>query len=240
MEQNYKIKKKSAADLVCEKMKELIRDKTWAAGEKIPTEMELSQDFGVNRLTVRIALQRLNTLGVLDIRVGDGTYVKKFDLSSQISELAEFYISKETLENVGEYRKILEIGCLDAILERCTEEELEHFRQLCEQFGRELEQYYSETDPKQSEVYLMKTVDTTEALHTALIAMTHNDLMTYAMALAREPMRQHMKFNASKRLDDLDPDKRNVWGKRWMQFYEALRMKDEIKCREMLSQIINI
>ena len=124
MDNNYKITKKSAADLVCEKMKELIINKTWTAGEKIPTEMELSHNFGVNRLTVRIALQRLNTLGLLDIRVGDGTYIKKFDLSSQISELAEFYISKETLNNVGEYRKVLEIGCLEAIIERYTEEEL--------------------------------------------------------------------------------------------------------------------
>ena len=73
MDNNYKITKKSAADLVCEKMKELIINKTWTAGEKIPTEMELSHNFGVNRLTVRIALQRLNTLGLLDIRVGDGT-----------------------------------------------------------------------------------------------------------------------------------------------------------------------
>lgn len=240
MDNNYKITKKSAADLVCEKMKELIINKTWTAGEKIPTEMELSHNFGVNRLTVRIALQRLNTLGLLDIRVGDGTYIKKFDLSSQISELAEFYISKETLNNVGEYRKVLEIGCLEAIIERYTEEELEHFRQLCEQFEQELEQYYSETDPQQSEIHFRKTIDTSEALHTTLVSMAHNDLMTYALALAREPMRRHMQFNASKRLDDLDSDQRNVWCKRWMQLYEALRLKDKTKCHETLSQIIDI
>lgn len=239
MAQNYKIVKKSAADLVCEKMKELIIDKTWAAGEKIPTEIELSNSFGVNRLTVRIALQRLNTLGLLDIRVGDGTYVKKFDLGSQISELAEFYINKETIENASEYRKALETGCLETVLKHYTEEDLEHFRELCEQFEKEVDEYYSLSDTDDAEAYFMKTVDTSEALHTALIAMTHNDLMIYAMALAREPMRRHMKFNASRRLDDLDSNQQNIWVQQWLRFYEALGARDEAQCREILLQIID-
>ena len=71
MEQDLKISKKSTADLVSDKIKELITNHTWTAGQKIPTEMELSRSFGVNRLTVRIALQRLSALGLLDIRVGD-------------------------------------------------------------------------------------------------------------------------------------------------------------------------
>lgn len=239
MAQNYKITKKSAADLVCEKMKELIIDKTWAPGEKIPTETELADSFGVNRLTVRIALQRLNTLGLLDIRVGDGTYVKKFDLGSQISELAEFYINKETIENVSEYRKALETGCLTTVLKHYTEEELEHFRLLCKQFEQEVAEYYSLSDTEDAEKYFMKTVDTSEALHAAFMAMTHNDLMIYAMALAREPMRRHMKFNAARRLNDLDSNQRNIWVQRWIRFYEALRMRDEKQCREMLLQIID-
>ena len=239
MAQNYKITKKSAADLVCEKMKELIIDKTWAPGEKIPTEIELSNSFGVNRLTVRIALQRLNTLGLLDIRVGDGTYVKKFDLGSQISELAEFYINKETIENVSEYRKALETGCLETVLEHYTEEDLANFLLLCRQFENELNEYYSLSDTENAEKYFMKTVDTSEALHTAFMAMTHNDLMIYAMALAREPMRRHMKFNAAKRLNDLDGNQRNIWVQQWLSFYEALRARDKEKCKEILLQIID-
>ena len=72
---DLKIKKKSTADLVCEKMKSMISNGTWQYYQKIPSESDLAEMFGVNRLTVRIALQRLNALGILDTRVGDGTYV---------------------------------------------------------------------------------------------------------------------------------------------------------------------
>ena len=60
MARSLKIKKVSAADLVCSKIKELVTNGTWATDQKIPSESELADTFGVNRLTVRIALQRLN------------------------------------------------------------------------------------------------------------------------------------------------------------------------------------
>lgn len=240
MEQNLKIQKKSAADLVCDKMKEFIHQGTWKAGEKIPTEMELSERFGVNRLTVRIALQRLHALGLLDIRVGDGTYVKSFDMNHQIFKLADFYINKDTLENVMEYRMVLELGCVKLILERRTDEELEHFRQLCEQFQQELAQYYSETDPDNTNEFWQKTIDTTEALHVTLIGMAHNDLMSYALSLAKEPMRRHMLYNASNRIQNIDDDFTNIWGKRWMQLYETLCLRDEKQCCQILKDIIGV
>ena len=103
MAQNYKIKKQSAADLVCEKMKELILRKEWNTGEKIPSEMELAESFGVNRLTVRIALQRLHTLGLLDIRVGDGTYVRSLcrDIADKSGNLG--IMSSLVREQVGKF-----------------------------------------------------------------------------------------------------------------------------------------
>lgn len=238
MEPDLKISKKSTADLVSDKIKELIMNHTWKAGQKIPTEMELSRSFGVNRLTVRIALQRLSALGLLDIRVGDGTYVKQFDLNHQIHELADFYISPETIENVIEYREIMESGCVPAMIRRYTEEELEHFHELCLRFQEELEQYYEEKDPEKAERIFFKTVDTSEEMHASLISMTHNNLMMYAFSLAKEPMRRHMHYNAAKRIQDLDSDQKNIWVGRWIALYEALLKKNEEQCRKLLLQII--
>lgn len=240
MEQDLKINKKSTADLVSDKIKELITDHTWKAGQKIPTEMELSKIFGVNRLTVRIALQRLSALGLLDIRVGDGTYVKQFDLNDQICELADFYISQETIENVTEYREVIESGCIPTILRRYTEEELEHFHELCLRFQAELEQYYKETDPERARSFFLKTVDTSEDLHASLIGMTHNSLMMYAFSLAKEPMRRHIHYNAAQRIQDLDSDQKNIWAGRWFALCEALRKKNEEESRTLLLQIIRI
>ena len=46
----YKIKKVSAADQVYSRLRQLIIDETWKAGEKLPTEGQLAEEFAVNRL----------------------------------------------------------------------------------------------------------------------------------------------------------------------------------------------
>lgn len=47
-------------------------------GEKIPPERELAETFSVNRATVREALRKLEILELLEIRHGDGLYVKNY------------------------------------------------------------------------------------------------------------------------------------------------------------------
>lgn len=59
-------------------------------GEKLPPERELSQMFGVNRMTLRRALQRLELQGWLDRRQGAGTYVAAPKIERQADELVSF------------------------------------------------------------------------------------------------------------------------------------------------------
>lgn len=240
MAQNYKIKKQSAADLVCEKMKELILRKEWNTGEKIPSEMELAESFGVNRLTVRIALQRLHTLGLLDIRVGDGTYVRSFDLGGHLEELSDFYVNGKTVQDVVEFRLVIEVPCVRMAVQRRTEEEAAQFENLCRRFQDELVQYYACVDPEEARRYFLATVDTSVELHMALCRMAHNELITYAFSVAREPMRRHMQLNASRRIhDQLDQEHTNTWVRCWLELARGLRERNEALAIDMLQRIIN-
>lgn len=54
-----------------------IRDQFYAPGERLPTEPELAQRFGVNRHTVRRAVGSLQDVGLLRIEQGRGTYVQE-------------------------------------------------------------------------------------------------------------------------------------------------------------------
>ena len=56
-------------------IREKIRTKIYAAGEQIPTEMELCKMYGVSRITVRRALDDLIVEGLLERRHGKGTFV---------------------------------------------------------------------------------------------------------------------------------------------------------------------
>ena len=45
-------------------------------GDRIPSERELSRTLGVGRSSVRDALKPLTLLGIIDVRQGDGTYLR--------------------------------------------------------------------------------------------------------------------------------------------------------------------
>lgn len=69
------IPSKSVADQVEEILRGRIRDGTYAAGGRIPSESELSEEFGVSRATVRTVLAKLAVNGLILRKHGDGTYV---------------------------------------------------------------------------------------------------------------------------------------------------------------------
>jgi GntR family transcriptional regulator, N-acetylglucosamine utilization regulator len=59
-------------------------------GDRLPSERDLSKHLGVNRMTLRRALQRLELQGMLVRRQGDGTYVAAPKIERQAGELVSF------------------------------------------------------------------------------------------------------------------------------------------------------
>jgi GntR family transcriptional repressor for pyruvate dehydrogenase complex len=57
----------------------MLRAGEFSAGQRLPSEAELSQIFGVSRGTLRSATQELQRLGLLEVRQGDGTVVRSPD-----------------------------------------------------------------------------------------------------------------------------------------------------------------
>jgi len=81
-------------------------------GDRIPGERELASELGVNRATVREALKKLEMLGLVEIRHGNGIYVKDFLESGNLEILrAMFYQDQQfnfdILRNLLFIRKIL-------------------------------------------------------------------------------------------------------------------------------------
>ncbi|WP_293912161.1 FadR/GntR family transcriptional regulator [Deinococcus sp.] len=64
------------ADQVVGELQVWFRSGELTAGMRLPPERELAAQFGVSRTSLRDALRRLELLGYLDARQGDGTYVR--------------------------------------------------------------------------------------------------------------------------------------------------------------------
>ncbi|MBM7641973.1 GntR family transcriptional regulator [Streptococcus loxodontisalivarius] len=58
-----------------DQIKKEIDEGKWQIGQRLPSERDLSDDFGVSRMTLRQAVTLLVEEGILERRVGSGTYV---------------------------------------------------------------------------------------------------------------------------------------------------------------------
>lgn len=129
-----KITRISVVDQVANSIKEDVTNGVWNPGDKLPTEAEFSEIFGVNRLSVRMALQKLSTLGIIETRVGEGSFVCKFYLRPVLDEITGFYEGEESLVDVRQLRKLLEYECMRMAVHSATEDEKEALRQALEAF----------------------------------------------------------------------------------------------------------
>lgn len=69
------IKKETMAEQVATAIKEAILDSEWQAGEALPTEPELAEQFGVSRAVVRDATRMLAAQGLVEAQHGRGVFV---------------------------------------------------------------------------------------------------------------------------------------------------------------------
>lgn len=95
-----------------------IGNKSFAAGDRLPPERQLSEKFSATRSVVRAALDKLTTEGLLRRRTGSGTYV-----SGVPARLASTAVETDQVSpsDVLEARRVFEVGYLNLVVARATE-----------------------------------------------------------------------------------------------------------------------
>jgi GntR family transcriptional repressor for pyruvate dehydrogenase complex len=116
----------SATDQAIAKIKELISSGEFTAGARLPTERALTQRFGVSRSSLREAVRALTLVGVLEPRVGDGTYVTTLEpalLLTGIGFVSDLARADSLLE-IHQVRRLLEPEATRLATARLGEEDL--------------------------------------------------------------------------------------------------------------------
>jgi GntR family transcriptional repressor for pyruvate dehydrogenase complex len=120
-----KIKRKSVTTQVYDQLKQNILNGTWTTGQKIPSENELVNLLGVSRITVREALKQLASIGLIEARQGEGTFVKQLEADSYMNELLPFIVlNREEVIELIKYREIIEVGAVALAVERADEADI--------------------------------------------------------------------------------------------------------------------
>src|SRR3977135_2953685 len=92
-------------------VKSMIAEGRLKGGDRLPPERELADKFVVSRPSVREALRALESLGLVEIRPGEGTFVREVSVESLIEPLALVMASqREAIGELFEARQMIEPG----------------------------------------------------------------------------------------------------------------------------------
>lgn len=115
-------KRESAVDIVVNSIKQLLMNRRLKPGDKLPSELEISEGLGVSRGSVREAMKILSAFGLVDIRVGNGTYVCESPGNGLMdSFLFSFFATNPDVGSLYEFRQIFETDVLELILKHYDE-----------------------------------------------------------------------------------------------------------------------
>lgn len=111
-------------DQVIAQLRNAITDDEWPVGSRIPPESELAASLEVGRNTVREAVRALAHGGLLEVRQGDGTYVRA---TTELSGALRTLCGSE-LREVLEVRRTLEVEAARLAAARCSVDDLARLR----------------------------------------------------------------------------------------------------------------
>lgn len=121
-------------------VRQLIQAGGFQTGDRLPSISEMARRFGVGHPTLREALKKLETVGVVTIRHGSGVYVDRDHNALLVSNpVYEAPISKKLLVDLIEARTPIEMQSASLAAGNATSEHLQEMTRLLEEAGRHLD-----------------------------------------------------------------------------------------------------
>lgn len=115
----------------------MIKNGTLKPGDKLLPVHQLAEQFQVGRSAVREALSALRAMGLIEMKQGEGTYVKNFDSSSLTKSLNNrLLMKKEDILNLLEVRKVLEVGAVRVAAAKRTEDNLQNMKHWLDEMAK--------------------------------------------------------------------------------------------------------
>lgn len=156
---------------------QIVAEKRLQPGDKLPNEVDLSQELGVSRATLREAIRSLCTQGVLEVRRGKGTFV-----SPQVEHIEDFGFHrlngvKGRLRDLFELRAIFEPQAAALACRRATAEELQDILAKGEAVAACIQ---SGADRTRAD----------RAFHTAIVRSTHNEFMVRLLPIINQAVEE--------------------------------------------------
>lgn len=149
----------------------ILVEKRFQTGDKLPNEMELAQELGISRVTLREAVRILCTRGIVEIQRGRGTYVTACELSTDLSPLENLAVSNRDLLEI---RMMAEPTAAYYAAKRATAEEKQRIRELSDKIEQAITVDHAN---------VQKRLRLEQDFHNAIAAASHNQFMDQLMPI---------------------------------------------------------
>jgi GntR family transcriptional regulator, transcriptional repressor for pyruvate dehydrogenase complex len=167
------VNRNSLSDEIVEQLTGLISRGVLKPGERLPSEKELCLRFGVGRTTIREALRSMAVMGILNGRVGEGTFVS-VDGEKYLERALQWglLIDRKSVNDLIETRLMLELQTAYGAASRATEENLQEIEEALEGMRHSLDR---------PEEYLEQDL----RFHLAIARATQNSILFKLLTMTR-------------------------------------------------------
>lgn len=216
-----KIKPKKIYEEVSDELYEMIRSGSLKPGEQLDSIQQLAENFQVGRPAIREALSALSSMGLIEIKQGEGTFVKTFDPAIMNHPLsAALLMDQDNIKHLLEVRKILESGTAEVAAKKRTEENL-----------NELKDMLSNMDKVSDDEELSDKADI--SFHVAVANASQNELLITLMNHVSELMTEKMRDIRRVALYSEEMTLKELY-QQHVRIYDAIVAQDEDEARSAM------
>ena len=163
---------------IADTLTDMIAQRRFLPGDKLPSELELAVELQVSRTTLREALRILTTRGLVEVRRGVGTFVTQSKSIHADYDVLKIQNTNVTAKELYEMRLMFEPQAAYYACKRASDEELETiFR-----YGELDEEMILRRDPLWDE--------SEQKFHNSIASATHNQFITALLPIFNRAIHQ--------------------------------------------------
>lgn len=197
----------------------------WRAGDRLPTERELSESHGVSRTTVRKALLDLKQQGLIEQTVGSGTFVTEH-VGARLGRRVQQDSSQHTSPaELMEARLAMEPAIIEMAIRNANQADLQRMDACC----------VNAENAETLEVFEHWDAE----LHQAIADAAHNSFVANVFNLMKTVRAQGDWGQLKKK--SVTPERRLAYQAEHRAIVDALRDRDAVRARELtLAHLLHV
>ncbi|GAB2535673.1 FadR/GntR family transcriptional regulator [Gracilibacillus alcaliphilus] len=215
-----RIKSEKLYEQVADSLIHMIRQGDLKPGDKLDSVEQLAHHFGVGRSAVREALSGLRSMGLVEMRQGEGTYVQNFDPERfTLPVSTAFLMKQDDVKELYQVRKILEVGTAGYAAMSYQENDLKRMEEALQLMA----------DAKGNDL-LAERADI--EFHIAIAEATHMELLIHLMGSVSDLMSETIR--ETRRILLYSENRADILFQEHERIYQAIKNREVKQARDRM------